>query len=247
MSSSFFTKNQIILNEVDSTNQFLLDLNKTINLNTPIVVTADYQFQGRGRKSKSWDSERGKNLLISILFKHNLSINEQFNFSMLISLAISDFISFYVKKDISIKWPNDIMIKNNKVAGFIIDNIVSDSIIHTSVLGVGININQTIFNRYLPQATSLSLENQCEYHLNDIKERFLSCIENRYTKNLSRSLIINQYNDLLYLKNTSLLFEVNNLQFNASIINVDKSGKLVLMFKDKTLKSFGVNDIKFLF
>jgi len=247
MSSSFFIKNQIILNEIDSTNQFLLDLNKTTNLNTPIVVTTDYQFQGRGRKSKSWDSERGKNLLISILFKHDLSINEQFNFSMLISLAISDFISFYVKKDISIKWPNDIMIKNKKVAGFIIDNIVADSIIHTSVLGVGININQTTFNKYLPQATSLSLENQYEYHLNEIKESFLFCIEKRYKSFLSKSYSLNEYNDMLYLRNKFLLFEIDNVKLNAKIINVNDSGKIILMFEDKKLKSFGVNDIRFLF
>jgi len=247
MSSSFFIKNRIILNEIDSTNQFLLDLNKTTNLNTPIVVTTDYQFQGRGRKSKSWDSERGKNLLISILFKHDLSINEQFNFSMLISLAISDFISFYVKKDISIKWPNDIMIKNKKVAGFIIDNIVADSIIHTSVLGVGININQTTFNKYLPQATSLSLENQYEYHLNEIKESFLSCVEKRYKSFLSKSYSLNEYNDMLYLRNKFLLFEIDNVKLNAKIINVNDSGKIILMFENKKLKSFGVNDIRFLF
>ena len=247
MSSSFFTKNHIILNEIESTNQFLLELNKTTKLNTPIVVTTDYQFLGRGRKSKKWDSERGKNLLISILFKHNINIIDQFNFSMLVSLVISDFISLYIKENISIKWPNDIMVKDKKIAGFIIDNIVSNSIIHTSVVGVGININQINFNSYSPLATSLSLENKCEYNLHEIQEKFLSCFEIRYKQHLSKYFFKEQYNNLLYLKNRFLLFESNNFKFNARIQNVDEYGNLILLLKDNKKKKFSVNEIRFLF
>ena len=79
-----------------------------------------------------------------------------------------------------IKWPNDLIIKNKKIAGFIIDNLVQNSSIHTSVIGIGVNINQLKFNFFSPLATSISLENNCNYNLDDMKNNLLSCIENRY-------------------------------------------------------------------
>ena len=88
MSSSFFTKNQIKLNKIDSTNRFLLEFNKYSKISGPIVVTAEYQSEGRGRASKSWFSNRGENLLISLLLNHKLHINKKFDLSILISLAI---------------------------------------------------------------------------------------------------------------------------------------------------------------
>jgi BirA family biotin operon repressor/biotin-[acetyl-CoA-carboxylase] ligase len=173
MSSSFFTKNQIKLNTIDSTNRFLLEFNKSSKISGPIVVTADYQSEGKGRTSKSWFSNRGENLLISLLINHNLHINKKFDLSILISLALKDFLSIYLNDDIHIKWPNDLIIKNKKIAGFIIDNLVQKSNIHTSVIGIGVNINQLKFNFFSPLATSISLENNCNYNLDDMKNNLL--------------------------------------------------------------------------
>ena len=247
MSSSFFTKNQIKLNTIDSTNRFLLEFNKSSKISGPIVVTADYQSEGKGRTSKSWFSNRGENLLISLLINHNLHINKKFDLSILISLALKDFLSIYLNDDIHIKWPNDLIIKNKKIAGFIIDNLVKKSNIHTSVIGIGVNINQLKFNFFSPLATSISLENNCNYNLDDMKNNLLSCIENRYINFEKNSTLYNEYLNYLYLKDKFSFFEINLKRVEAKIINVSKKGELFVQFKNDKIESFLLDEIKFLF
>ena len=247
MSSSFFTKNQIKLNTIDSTNRFLLEFNKSSKISGPIVVTADYQSEGRGRTSKSWFSNRGENLLISLLINHNLHINKKFDLSILISLALKDFLSIYLNDDIHIKWPNDLIIKNKKIAGFIIDNLVQKSNIHTSVIGIGVNINQLKFNFFSPLATSISLENNCNYNLDDMKNNLLSCIENRYINFEKNSTLYNEYLNYLYLKDKFSFFEINLKRVEAKIINVSEKGELFVQFKNDKIESFLLDEIKFLF
>ncbi|MGY8931422.1 MAG: biotin--[acetyl-CoA-carboxylase] ligase [Flavobacteriales bacterium] len=247
MSSSFFTKNQIKLNTIDSTNRFLLEFNKSSKISGPIVVTADYQSEGKGRTSKSWFSNRGENLLISLLINHNLHINKKFDLSILISLALKDFLSIYLNDDIHIKWPNDLIIKNKKIAGFIIDNLVQKSNIHTSVIGIGVNINQLKFNFFSPLATSISLENNCNYNLDDMKNNLLSCIENRYINFEKNSTLYNEYLNYLYLKDKFSFFEINLKRVEAKIINVSEKGELFVQFKNDKIESFLLDEIKFLF
>ena len=247
MSSSFFTKNQIKLNKIDSTNRFLLEFNKSSKISGPIVVTADYQSEGKGRTSKSWLSNRGENLLISLLINHNLHINKKFDLSILISLALKDFLSIYLNDDIHIKWPNDLIIKNKKIAGFIIDNLVQKSNIHTSVIGIGVNINQLKFNFFSPLATSISLENNCNYNLDDMKNNLLSCIENRYINFEKNSTLYNEYLNYLYLKDKFSFFEINLKRVEAKIINVSEKGELFVQFKNDKIESFLLDEIKFLF
>ena len=247
MSSSLFTKNQIKLNQIDSTNRFLLEFNKSSKISGPIVVTADYQSEGKGRTSKSWLSNRGENLLISLLINHNLHINKKFDLSILISLALKDFLSIYLNDDIHIKWPNDLIIKNKKIAGFIIDNLVQKSNIHTSVIGIGVNINQLKFNFFSPLATSISLENNCNYNLDDMKNNLLSCIENRYINFEKNSTLYNEYLNYLYLKDKFSFFEINLKRVEAKIINVSEKGELFVQFKNDKIESFLLDEIKFLF
>ena len=247
MSSSLFTKNQIKLNQIDSTNRFLLEFNKSSKISGPIVVTADYQSEGKGRTSKSWFSNRGENLLISLLINHNLHINKKFDLSILISLALKDFLSIYLNDDIHIKWPNDLIIKNKKIAGFIIDNLVKKSNIHTSVIGIGVNINQLKFNFFSPLATSISLENNCNYNLDDMKNNLLSCIENRYINFEKNSTLYNEYLNYLYLKDKFSFFEINLKRVEAKIINVSEKGELFVQFKNDKIESFLLDEIKFLF
>lgn len=247
MSSSLFTKNQIKLNTIDSTNRFLLEFNKSSKISGPIVVTADYQSEGKGRTSKSWFSNRGENLLISLLINHNLHINKKFDLSILISLALKDFLSIYLNDDIHIKWPNDLIIKNKKIAGFIIDNLVQKSNIHTSVIGIGVNINQLKFNFFSPLATSISLENNCNYNLDDMKNNLLSCIENRYINFEKNSTLYNEYLNYLYLKDKFSFFEINLKRVEAKIINVSEIGELYVQFKNHKIESFLLDEIKFLF
>ena len=245
MNSSFFSKNLIKLNEIDSTNKFLIDLNKKSQFTNSVVVTADYQTKGKGRRANSWESEKGKNLLISILFKHNFKIENQFLFSAAISLSIQKLISKFTNEKAYIKWPNDIMINNKKIAGFIIDNLFQKNTIHTTVVGIGINVNQLKFKKYNPEAISISLINNSVIDLGHLKDKFLNILDEKY--NNMDDGFVKKYNKLLFMKNSYVNFKIKEKIIKAKIHSVDKTGALLLEKKNKGLERFEVNQVGYLF
>ena len=244
MNSSFFSKNLIKLNEIDSTNKFLLDLNKKRQFTNSVVVTADYQTKGKGRRANSWESEKGKNLLISILFKHNLKIENQFLFSAAISLSIQKLISQFTNEEVYIKWPNDIMINNKKIAGFIIDNLLQKNTIHTTIVGIGINVNQLNFKKYNPEATSISLINNSVIDLDYLKNELINILDENY--NNMDDGFVKKYNKLLFMKNSYVNFKIKEKIIKAKIHSVDKMGALLLEKKNKGLERFEVNQVCYL-
>ena len=244
MNSSFFSKNLIKLNEIDSTNKFLLDLNEKRQFTNSVVVTADYQTKGKGRRANSWESENGKNLLLSILFKHNLKIKNQFLFSAAISLSIQMLISQFTNERVYIKWPNDIMINNKKIAGFIIDNLFQKNTIHTTVVGIGVNVNQLKFKKYNPEAISISLINNSVIDLDHLKYELLNIIDENY--NNMDDGFIKKYNKLLFMKNSYINFKIKEKIIKAKIHSVDKTGAILLEKKNKGIERFEVNQVCYL-
>lgn len=246
MSSSFFFKNQIKLDETVSTNDFLLDLDKMTFIDSNVVVTANYQKFGRGKQIRKWESKKGKNLLLSILFKHKLKLKEQFSFSVIISLAIKDLLSEIQDDKVFIKWPNDIIINDKKIAGFIIENKSNNSMIHTSILGIGLNVNQTLFQNYNPKATSVIKLTKKESNVDVIKDRLLFFLEKYYF--LKNSLIENlhNYNECLYAKNKDLKFKSKNKVFDGIILRVKKSGDIIIK-TEKEEKTVELNDLEYIY
>ena len=246
MSSSFFFKNQIKLDETNSTNDFLLDLDKITFIDSNVVVTANYQKFGRGKQIRKWESKKGKNLLLSILFKHKLKLKEQFNFSVIISLALKDLLSEIQDDKVLIKWPNDIIVNDKKIAGFIIENKSNNSMIHTSILGVGLNVNQTLFQNYFPEATSVIKLTKKESDVDTIKDMLLFYLEKYYL--LENSLIENlhKYNEGLYAKNRYLKFKSKNKIFEGKILRVKKSGEIIIE-TEKEEKTVELNDLEYIY
>ncbi|MAM04547.1 MAG: biotin--[acetyl-CoA-carboxylase] ligase, partial [Flavobacteriales bacterium] len=120
--------NNIHLDSISSTNNFLLSLRKNNIFSEGLYVTTDFQEIGKGQMNNSWESEKKNNLLISILIEPKISINNIFDINRFICLSIFDLLKLY---DINalIKWPNDIIINNRKIAGILIENIFSNNII----------------------------------------------------------------------------------------------------------------------
>ena len=245
MKSSFFSNNQVKLNEIDSTNKFLLQLHKKKKFTNTVVVTADFQTKGKGRKGNSWESEKGKNLLISILLRHKLKIEDQFLFNICVSMSIHELISKYTNEKVYIKWPNDIIIHNKKIAGFIIDNLVQKNIIHTSIIGIGLNVNQLIFKKYTPEAISISLIKETEIDLDKLKNDLLKILENNY--NALDNIVIKKYNKLLFKKGVTMEFKTKGEIKKGKIVSVDKMGAMKINIEEKGLKKFEANQIKYIF
>ena len=139
------------IDETDSTNRWLREHGGMEDM----VVVADYQTAGRGCGTNTWESERGQNLLFSILL-HPKSIpaSRQFHISMAISLAICEALGQQIG-DLSIKWPNDIYWRNAKIAGILIENTLKGTVIKDCIIGIGLNVNQRVFHSNAPNPVSL--------------------------------------------------------------------------------------------
>lgn len=144
----------ICLNTVDSTNdeakRRLSDIDKLS------VLTALSQTQGRGQHGNTWESEPGKNLLCSIVMKYPMQAYDQFVISQLASLSVVDLLASH-GIDAKIKWPNDIYVDNKKICGILVENAVKGKLISSSIIGIGLNVNQRNFNVNLPNPTSMVL------------------------------------------------------------------------------------------
>ena len=176
----FIGKNLIFMPECHSTNTFALNLcQQNSKPADGTVVIAAYQSAGRGQRGNTWIVEPGKNLTFSvILFPTFISPAEQFQLQVFTSLAVYDYLIQKGISHVSIKWPNDIIINDKKVCGMLVENQLMGNNITATVVGVGLNVNQTHFSNDGP--TSLSQVTTNEYELNDELHNLLHALEVRY-------------------------------------------------------------------
>lgn len=169
------------IDETDSTNRWLQKQGGSGN----VVVVADYQTAGRGCGTNSWESERGKNLLFSILIHPvNVPAASQFILSMANALALKETLDEYIT-DVKIKWPNDIYWKDKKICGTLIETTLQNGRIKDCIIGTGINVNQRVFCSDAPNPVSLcqilGYEVSCEVVLQKLLDhtaRYLDLVEN---------------------------------------------------------------------
>lgn len=144
------------------------------------VIVAGYQTAGKGQGSKIWESERDKNLLMSvILYPDKIAPENQILITMFVSLAICDFMDT-VFQGVRIKKPNDIYFGKDKMAGILIENEIIDGMIKSCVIGIGLNVNQTVFGPEIPNAVSLKLVTGTEHNIESCLQRLLSALDSRY-------------------------------------------------------------------
>jgi len=179
----FIGKVFIELQEVASTNAYALGLLGG-NVLPPhgTVVFSSRQTAGRGQRGSTWLSESGKNIALSlILYPRMLAATQQFYLSMAIALGVCRFLQqeLSLLHEPLIKWPNDLYVQHQKVAGILIENTVSGSQLSASVAGIGLNVNQTAFEN-LPNATSLQLLAQRQFNLPETVQKLCTYVETAY-------------------------------------------------------------------
>ena len=181
MKAPYTGKNIIHLKEVHSTNSYTAEmLSNSVPITEGSVIMADFQTAGKGQSGAIWESLPKENLLFSIYYRpHFLKIADQFMLSIAISLAICDFLKDYVE-DVTIKWPNDIYVGNQKIAGILIENSIQQDVINSSIIGIGLNINQKVFSAQAENACSLSQLTGLQYDLQQMLQSLCKCIEERY-------------------------------------------------------------------
>ena len=146
----------IKLDAIDSTNDFLKGLSTNQLMENFTVVTAESQTHGKGQMGASWLSEPSKNLVMSILVRDFVTdIYQIFDINTLVSVSIIKVLKDFAIPELSIKWPNDIMSYDKKIGGILIENSVKSDGTISSIVGLGLNVNQTNFE-HLPKASSLA-------------------------------------------------------------------------------------------
>jgi BirA family biotin operon repressor/biotin-[acetyl-CoA-carboxylase] ligase len=248
-SSSIIGKNVIRLESVHSTNEYLSELIFKNNLTEGTAVLALEQTQGRGQKGTIWKSEAGKNLMVSFLLHPDfLLVSDQFLLSKIIALSVLKTLQKSIPEtaEIKIKWPNDIYVNNSKISGILIENSIQNSKLRQSIIGIGININQTEFS---PEFKAISLANitQKETEIELVFEELCMNINQYYSllKSAQLNRINESYQRELYQLNKWKKFEYNKEVIEASILGVDSTGKLQLIKKNDQRISADLKEIIF--
>ncbi len=243
----FIGKNLVFMPECHSTNTFALDLcqQPSTPADGTVIITAN-QSAGRGQRGSDWQAEPGKNLTFSIILKpHFLNITDQFYLNIFSSLSIRDYLINHECAGVSIKWPNDIYLCDKKVCGILIENQLSGGQLISTVLGVGLNINQQSFE--LPSATSLAIHKHQTFDLSQELETLLYLTESRYLQLRQRRLssLMSDYLDSLYWLNEEHTFENSTLgQFTGTIVGIAKSGQLRMLVDGREVL-FGVKEFAY--
>ncbi|MFC4211806.1 biotin--[acetyl-CoA-carboxylase] ligase [Pedobacter lithocola] len=249
-STLFVGQNLIKLKEVDSTNNYLKNLaSNSEPLPEGTVIMADNQFAGRGQQESVWQTEPGKNISTSIYLKSSfLPISKQFYLNMAVSLAVSDALSFFLPSPVAVKWPNDIYYNRKKLGGILIENALTGSIIKSSVVGIGLNINQQAFGNDLSRkATSVYQILNKELDLNLILEKIFVYMEKYYLilKSERYAILHSDYlNRLLYF-DIATSFIQNGQVFEGRIKGVEDSGHLI-MEVDGNIRHFNFKEIEYI-
>ena len=240
----------IKLDAIHSTNDFLKELSQQEHLDNFTVVTAKSQTHGKGQMGSIWDSEKDKNLIFSILIKESdFNINDIFNLNVLISVSIMEALNKIKISNLSIKWPNDILAENKKIAGILIENTIKEDGALQSIVGIGLNVNQTNFQN-LPKASSLKNIMNQDFEINSLLENIVFRIEQNVEmlKNHEIEFFWDKYESYLFRKGKLTVFESKNQhRFMGIISGVDRNGQLKVLLEDETTKLFGLKEIMMIY
>ncbi|MEO9510759.1 MAG: biotin--[acetyl-CoA-carboxylase] ligase [Flavobacteriaceae bacterium] len=242
---------QIIkLDATDSTNLYLKDLLFSKDLEDCTVVVAKKQLKGRGQMGTIWHSEGGKNLTFSMLKKfESLQAMHQFNLNICISLAVYETLKQFSIPDLKVKWPNDIMSGSSKICGILIENTLKGRLIQNSIVGIGLNVNQTSFQN-LEKVTSLKSLTGRQFNLDELLYEVLKKLKSRLlsieTKTVTQMLP--EYQEHLFRKDRPSTFkDGNNHVFMGFVRGVSSSGKLILELEDKVLREYDLKEVSLLY
>ncbi len=240
--------NIIFCENLPSTNTYAADILREKEVQEGTIIQTNFQSAGRGQMGNRWESEKDKNLLISIiLFPGMINPADQFIISMAVSLGIFDFLQKTVPA-LSIKWPNDIYVGNDKIAGILIENSVMGQQIENSVVGIGMNINQVVFRSDAPNPVSLKMLTGSEYNLSECLIQLASDLDKRYKQLLSEQFDIlrSEYVSKLYRLNEWSSFHGPDGLFDGRILTVRDNGRLVIERKAGSHSEFSFKEISFI-
>ena len=221
------------------------------------VVWADFQTAGRGQRGHEWHSRKGENLTFSVVLEPTfVAVAEQFSVSEVVALSLVDMLAEY-GIEAKIKWTNDIYVVDKKLVGILIEHSLAATTLRRTIVGVGINVNQTEFDASLPNPVSmaqllgkeLNAEKVLQCFLKHLQENYelLRKIKNSQLSTLNSQLALhNRYNALLYRKNEYHTYALpSGEKFRAKILGTAPNGALRLENEQGESKDYLFKEIEF--
>ncbi|MFY7811285.1 MAG: biotin--[acetyl-CoA-carboxylase] ligase [Flavobacterium sp.] len=233
----------IKLDQIDSTNDYLKQLNKEKNLENFTSIFTENQTKGKGQMGNVWISNKGKNLTFSTLY--TLQENQNLDNVNIIMITAVSVLQVLIQKNIenlAIKWPNDIILENKKIGGILIEkskNILNQK---SFIIGIGLNVFENDFKN-LPKASSIEQLTHKKLDLNFLLIEIVSQLKQNIESKLNFK---EKYINFLYKYNKISFFMINDKKEVGKIIDISSEGKLIIAF-DNEIKYFGIKEIEMLY
>ena len=236
----------IKVNATRSTNDKVKMLIKSKKILSGDLIIAKYQYGGRGQQMNKWYSSYGKNLLCSLFYKPlDINADRTFLINQAVSLAVLKTIRKFNNENCLIKWPNDILSVNKKIAGILVENSLSSDKINHSIIGVGININQVFF-KSLPNATSIKKISNKNIVVERVLNELINSYNHYFTKINDIKYINDQYNQNIFGKQ-GCRFIINGKERSGKIISISNTGIIKLKTDSKETGTYDSRRIKLLY
>lgn len=219
-----------VLDSVDSTNNYAMGQVHAGMATHGMAWFANEQTAGKGQRGKTWEMEKGKNIILSIVIEPSqIFKGQQFLLSACIALACHDFFSEYSVDETKIKWPNDIYWRDRKAGGILIENVIQGKNWKWAVVGIGININQVKFDEGIKNPVSLKQITGKDFSAIDLaKELHLKIMSRIEAINIeSPEIILKLYNQNLYQINKPQKLKEENVILETVIKGVNNKGQLL--------------------
>jgi BirA family biotin operon repressor/biotin-[acetyl-CoA-carboxylase] ligase len=236
-----------ILDSVDSTNNYAMAMVREGMAIHGTAIIAKEQTAGKGQRGKNWQMEPGQNIATSLILNTaHYRADQQFLMSMLVSLGVHDFLKKFVPLEVTIKWPNDLYWRDRKAGGILIETVLKGTSWQWAIVGIGININQTVFDPGLPNPVSLQQITHKNYDCIEMAKLLYNAVMHRLNSAAQKPAaeILKEYNSHLYKRNEKVKLKKANAVFETTVRSVTLQGRLQTM--DSMERQFDFGEVKWI-
>jgi BirA family biotin operon repressor/biotin-[acetyl-CoA-carboxylase] ligase len=217
-----------ILDTVDSTNNYAMAKVHAGMATHGMAWFAKEQTAGKGQRGKHWISEKGKNIALSlVLGPERLSVKSQFQLSAVVAITCFEFFSKYAGEETTIKWPNDLFWRDRKAGGILIENVLQGKTWRWAVVGIGININQTKFDKAILNPVSLKQITGKNFKITELAKELQALLMKNLGELKPADEIFNQYNEHLFKINKTVKLKKDGVIFETVIKEISATGRLI--------------------
>ncbi len=249
MNTLFVGQHLTRIDEVDSTNSYTFKVLRAVGLPEGAVIVANQQTSGRGQRGRVWATQPFLNLTTSMVLKPSfLEAEEYFYLTKVTTLALIHILKKRQVENVKVKWPNDIYVGEHKIAGILIENQLKGNRIGTSVVGIGLNINQVSFPSFLPKATSMKLVTGQHENVSMILEELCEHIEANYLRIKSQLQDLDRnFEQHLFGLNEWRTYLVNGEECELLINGVSSHGRLMVTTRSGSMEKYDFSQLQFVF